>query len=50
MQVLNTHQIIANIEQGEYTDIIFDFDETIAHLIIDWSQFHGYMKELANTY
>ena len=50
MQVLNSNQIIANIQQGEYTDIIFDFDETIVHLIIDWSQFHSYMKELANTY
>jgi hypothetical protein len=50
MQQFNTSQIIASIESGKYTDIIFDFDETIAHLIIDWSQFHGYMKELANKY
>ena len=50
MKTLNTEDVIKNIEDSGYTDIIFDFDQTIAHLIIDWSYFHEYMKVLAEKY
>ena len=33
----DTEQLIEFIESSEYTDIIFDFDETIVQLLVDWS-------------
>jgi len=42
--------MIQQIEKKCYSNIIFDFDETIARLMIDWSYFHIYMKELAEEY
>ncbi len=47
MKTYNTQQLIEHLENSDYTDIIFDFDATIAHLIIDWSYARENMKKLS---
>gem|GEM_PF-3769751 len=36
-------ELIGFIESSDYTDIIFDFDKTLYHLIIEWSSFKNNM-------
>ncbi len=50
MSGLSTWEVIEAIKEWWYSDVIFDFDETIAHLIIDWSTSRIGMKELAINY
>lgn len=50
MTAISTSEMLQKIEESSYTNIIFDFDETIARLVIDWSFFHVYMKELAEKH
>lgn len=50
MEAISTSEMLDKIESGNYSDIIFDFDETIARLVIDWNYFHVYMKQLAEEY
>lgn len=50
MDAISTQELLQKIENGSHNEIIFDFDETIARLVIDWSHFHVYMKELATQY
>jgi len=50
MDAISTKEMLERIEVRGYKNIIFDFDETIARFIIDWSFFHVYMKELASRY
>ena len=46
----DTQELIEFIESSEYTDIIFDFDETIVQLLIDWSYLKMDREQLAKTY
>lgn len=50
MKKLSTQELINYIQTCDYTDIIFDCDETIMHLIIDWEYSHtafsGFAKNL----
>jgi len=46
----DAQQLIVFIESSEYTDIIFDFDETIVQLLIDWSYLKMDREQLAKIY
>ena len=47
---MNYSEFITHLNEHKKTDIIFDFDETLVHLLIDWSNWHAGMKELFNSY
>ena len=46
----DTAELIEFIESSDYTDIIFDFDETIVQLLIDWSYLKIDREQLAKRY
>ena len=46
----DTEELIKFIESSQYTDIIFDFDETIVQLLIDWSYLKIDREQLAKKY
>lgn len=47
MKKKSSAELIQYIKESNYTDIIFDCDETILHLIIDWSYAHEKYQELS---
>ena len=47
MEKKSTKEIIEYIKNNHYTDIIFDCDETLMHLIIDWSSTAKKYEEFA---
>ena len=47
MPALNTKEVITQIEEWGYKDIILDFDKTIAHLVIDWAPFKIQVNDFA---
>jgi len=47
MQRKSTQELIQYIQESDYTEIIFDFDATLAHLIVDWQPFHKDIEDLA---
>ena len=47
---MNYSEFVTHLNEHKKTDIIFDFDETLVHLLINWSNWHQRMKELFNSY
>ena len=47
MPALNTKEVITQIEEWGYKDIVLDFDKTIAHLVIDWAPFKIQVNDFA---
>ena len=46
----STQELIEYLEQKNYTDIIFDFDETICHLKINWSSWFDDINQIAQSF
>lgn len=47
---MTSQQILNSAQEGDITDIIFDFDETLCTLHIDWGRWSRYMMPLFERY
>ena len=47
---MNYIEFVSFLKAHNKTDIIFDFDETLVHLLVDWSNWSERMEKLFNSY